>query len=395
MRLPTTVALIVSAAMLLTACGGGGGGGQTGGGAAKPTAAAPAKTGEPAAAPAASPAASPAAAASPGAVASPGAAASPAASPAAGPVASGTAQKTASGYPAKAIDLIVAFAPGGAADGTARLVAGYFQTRWGVPINVINLPGGSGTVGTLRGLQAAPDGYTMLLDNHASTSLLAASTKDLPFDWKKRSWVARTNNAPVFYAVKSDSPWRTLDDMVAAARDKPRDFTWGSAGTSAIGTWAIGQILTTRNIKVSDTNGVTFNSGGEVLTALAGGQIQIAAQQLSEVKPLVSTGRIRLLAAISDTRLPDFPDVPTAAEQGYRELNVIGWQGVNGPPGLPADVVKFWVDEMQLGARDPAFQRRGSDLGSVIDVISGAEFEKWVDDQYQAYLPLAQALGLR
>ncbi len=95
---------------------------------------------------------------------------SPASSPGA---AADPAQKTAGGYPARAIEMIVAFGAGGAADTSARLLSAYLQPRWGVPINVVDVPGGSGTVGTLRGLQAAPDGYTVLLDNHATTSLLA------------------------------------------------------------------------------------------------------------------------------------------------------------------------------------------------------------------------------
>ena len=383
---PLTRSLLLfalSAALSATACGPSG---QPAGGA---TPAAQATRPAATTAPAASPAASPAAAAKPGA--SPAAAASP--SP--GVAASGTAQKTASGYPSKPIEIIVAFGPGGAADQTARLVSGYFQDRWGVPLNVINVPGGSGTVGTLRGLQATPDGYTVLMDNHATTSLMAASAQDLPFDWKNRTWIARTNNAPVFYAVKPDSPWQSLDDVVAAVKANPKEFTWSSAGTSAIGTWSIGQLLVTQGIKPADTNLVTFNSGNEAITAVAGGQVQLGAQQLSEVKSLVAANRIRLLAVVGTERVPDFPDVKTTTELGYPQLNVVGWQGLGGPPGIPDEIRQFWIDELKLAAQDPAFVRRGSEIGSVISLLTGEEFRQWVEAQYESYLPLAEALGVR
>jgi tripartite-type tricarboxylate transporter receptor subunit TctC len=330
-------------------------------------------------------------------------AAKPGASPAASPgpaqqgsaAAAGPVRKSAGGYPAKPIELIVPFGAGGANDQAARWLATYFQARWGVPISVVNLPGGGGVIGTLRVFRAAPDGYTMLVESHATAPLIAASNTELPFAWRTRTWVARSNLDPVFYYVKNDSPWNTLDDAVAAAKANPQEFAWSSAGPGAVGTWAMGQLLVSQGIQPSDTNNVTFSSGAESITAVAGGQVRMGAQQYSEVKPLVAAGLIKLLASVSAERAPDYPDVPTAAEQGYTDLTITGWQGVCGPPGLSADVTQFWIEELERAAQDPEFRQRASDIGKVVALLTGAQFEEWVVEQYEDALPLAEAMGIR
>ncbi len=346
----------------------------------------PAKATE-AAKPAASPAASPAPVASPSPAASPSPGAAVGATKPAGP-----APKTTSGYPSRAIDLVVAFGAGGGTDLTARILATHLQERWGVPINVLNLPGASGQTGSLRLMQSAPDGYTMMMDTHGSSSLMAVANPQLPFDWKARTWVARVNLDPVFYATQSDSPWKNLDDVVAAAKGNPDQFVWGSV-PSGIGTWSVAQLMVAREIPIAETNRVSFNSGAEAATALAGGQVQLASQLGSEVKPLAAAGRIKVIAAVAEQRSTDFPDVATAAEQGYPQLNMVGWHGVTGPPNLPAEMVEFWTSELEQVTRSPEFVRQAEQAAKQVGFLRGPEFQKYVEDQYQAVLPLAAQMS--
>jgi tripartite-type tricarboxylate transporter receptor subunit TctC len=371
-RVTRTAAACLLAAVLLAACAGGQEPTAAPGG-ARAAAQQAAKPGAGAAKPDASPAA-----------AQQGAAA------AAGPV-----RKSASGYPAKPIELIVPFGAGGANDQAARWLATYFQARWGVPISVVNLPGGGGVIGTLRVYRAAPDGYTMLVESHATAALMAAANTELPFDWRKRTWIARSNLDPVFYFVKNDSPWNSLDEAVAAAKADPNAFSWSSAGPSAIGTWSMGQLLVSQGVDPTDTNNVSFSSGAESITAVAGGQVRMGAQQYSEVKPQVAAGLIKLLASVSAERAPDFPDIPTAGELGYRDLTMTGWQGICGPPGLPADVTQFWIEELERATQDPEFRQRAGDIGKVVALLTGADFERWIAEQYEDALPLAEAMGIR
>jgi tripartite-type tricarboxylate transporter receptor subunit TctC len=327
--------------------------------------------------------------------AKPGAgAAKPEASPvAAAPV--GPVRKSPSGYPAKPIELIVPFGAGGANDQAARWMATYFQARWGVPISVVNLPGGGGVIGTLRAYRAAPDGYTMLVESHATAALMAAANTELPFDWRKRTWIARSNLDPVFYFVKNDSPWNSLDEAVAAAKANPNAFSWSSAGPSAIGTWSMGQLLVSQGVDPTDTNNVSFSSGAESITAVAGGQVRMGAQQYSEVKPQVAAGLIKLLAGVAPERAPDFPDVPTAGQLGYTDLTMTGWQGICGPPNLSPEVTQFWIEEFERAAQDPEFRQRAADIGKVVALLTGAQFEQWIAEQYEDALPLAEAMGIR
>ena len=111
-----------------------------------------------------------------------------------------------SAYPTKPVEMIIGFGPGGAADVAARLVAGYVSKKWGQPINVINMPGASGIIGTRHVLSAKPDGYTLMMDNHAVSAMLAASQMDLPFKWENRTTIGRVTVDPVFYTVKQSSP---------------------------------------------------------------------------------------------------------------------------------------------------------------------------------------------
>ncbi|OGP48649.1 MAG: hypothetical protein A3K30_07120, partial [Deltaproteobacteria bacterium RBG_13_51_10] len=251
--------------------------------------------------------------------------------------------QSAPAYPTKPIEMIIGFGPGGAADVTARLVAGYVSKKWGQPINVINMPGASGIIGTRHTLTAKPDGYTLMMDNHAVSAMLAASQIDLPFKWENRTVIARVTVDPVFYLVKQDSPWKDLKEVAENIRKNPKVFRWGVAGVTAVGAFAMPQFLEVNNLPFDSLNRVVFKSGAEVVTALAGGHIDLAAQQYSEVTGLILAKKVRGLAVVNPERLPGLPDVPPAKEVGYPNLNVYGWQGVSGPPQLPPEVVDKWA----------------------------------------------------
>ena len=296
-------------------------------------------------------------------------------------------------YPTRPIDFIVSFGPGGAADVTGRLIAQYASEKLGQPINVINVPGGAGVTGTLRALSAAPDGYTLLVDNHAVSSLMAVTQSQLPFDWTRRTWIARVTVDPLFYVVRADSPFRSLADVVAAARRNPKAFRWGSCGPSCVGTFGIAQLFYVHGLEIRETNMLVYRSGAETLTGLAGGNIDLAAQQLSEITPLVAAGRIRPLAVVWSERLPQYRDVPTVRELGLN-LDVTGWQGLSGPPGLPEHVVRRWQEVLSQAVRDPAFLQQAERISKVVAYLPGDEMRRAAMAERDRYKPLAEAMDL-
>jgi tripartite-type tricarboxylate transporter receptor subunit TctC len=307
----------------------------------------------------------------------------------------GAAPAAAPTYPARPVDMVVAFAPGGGADVTARLVATYLSKKWGQPINVVNRPGGGGILGTHEVLAARPDGYTLMMDNHAVNAMLAASQTDLPFKWDERTPIARVTFDPVFYCVKFDAPWQSLKEVVAHIKANPKTLRWGTAHAGGISTFAITQFFAAAGVDLAQTNRVIFPGGAPTLTALAGGHVDFAGQQWSEVRGLVAGKKIRALAVVLPQRVKEFPDVPTAREAGFPELDVVGWQGVTGPPGLPAEVVERWDEAIRGAAADPAFLEQAAKIGKVIAYLGPQDFRKFMFAEYDKYLPLAIKMGLR
>jgi tripartite-type tricarboxylate transporter receptor subunit TctC len=303
--------------------------------------------------------------------------------------------QSAPAYPTKPIEMIIGFGPGGAADVTARLVAGYVSKKWGQPINVINMPGASGIIGTRHTLTAKPDGYTLMMDNHAVSAMLAASQIDLPFKWENRTVIARVTVDPVFYLVKQDSPWKDLKEVAENIRKNPKVFRWGVAGVTAVGAFAMPQFLEVNNLPFDSLNRVVFKSGAEVVTALAGGHIDLAAQQYSEVTGLILAKKVRGLAVVNPERLPGLPDVPPAKEVGYPNLNVYGWQGVSGPPKLPPEVVDKWAKSLEEACKDPAFLEQAAKIYKVLAYLGPKEFWEFMQDEYKRYVPLAIKMGIR
>lgn len=298
-------------------------------------------------------------------------------------------------YPTRPIEIIVAFGPGGAADLTARLVAGYISKKWNQPINVINMPGASGIIGTRHVLNSKPDGYTLMMDNHAVSAMLAATQTDLPFKWDNRTVIARVTVDPVIFSVKADAPWKNLKEVAEFIRKNPKVMRWGIAGITAVGAFAVPEFLEANKLPLDSLNKVIFKSGGEVVTNLAGGHIDFVGQQYSESSGLLLAKKIRGLAVVHNERLPGFPEIPTAKEEGYPELTVYGWQGLSGPPGLSKVVIDKWSKALEEATKDPTFLEQAAKIYKIVAYLNPAEFWAFMQAEYKRYLPLAERLGLR
>lgn len=298
-------------------------------------------------------------------------------------------------YPSRPVELIVAFAPGGGADVAARLIAAYASKKWGQPVNVVNMPGASGITGTLRVLGARPDGYTLLLEPHATSSMLFAVQSDVPYKMDAKTPIALITLDPVIYTVKADSPWKSLRDVAAAAKANPTAFRYALGGITAVASFSVPQFLYAAGVPVAEANRVVFTGGAPAVTALAGGHVDFAGQQWSESAGLIQGGKIRGLAVVHATRLPGLPDIPTAMEAGFPDLDVVGWQGLAGPPNLPAAIVQKWAALVEEASKDPAFLEQALKVNKVIAYKGPDAFWKFQEDELKKYLPLATRLGIR
>jgi len=298
-------------------------------------------------------------------------------------------------YPNRPVEIIVAWNPGGAADVAARLVAGYASKKWGQPVNVVNMPGASGITGTLRALNARPDGYTLLLDPHAGSAMLFAVESEVPFKMDGKTQVGLITLDPVIYTVKADSPWKTLKDVAEAAKANPKSFRYGIAGVSGIASFSVSQFLFTAGVNIAEANKVVFTGGAPTMTALAGGHIDFAGQQWSESTGLIQGRKVRGVAVVHPTRLPSLPDIPTAKEAGFPGLDVVGWQGLAGPKGLPPAIVAKWSALLEAASKDSAFLEQAAKLNKVIAYMGPDAYWKFQQDEYAKYLPLATKMGIR
>jgi tripartite-type tricarboxylate transporter receptor subunit TctC len=306
-----------------------------------------------------------------------------------------TAADAQPAYPNRPIEIIVGYSPGGAADVAARLIAAHASKKWGQPVNVVNMPGASGITGALRALNARPDGYTLLLDPHATSAMLFAVESDVPFKMDGKTQIALITLDPVIYTVKTDSPWKTLRDVAEAAKANPKAFRYGIAGVSGVASFSVSQFLFGAGVNVNEANKVVFNGGAPTVTALAGGHIDFAGQQWSESTGLIQGGKIRGLAVVHPTRLPGLPDIPTTKEAGFPELNVVGWQGLTGPKGLTPAVVAKWNTLLEEASKDPAFLEQAAKLNKVVTYMGPDAYWKFQEDELKKYLPLATKMGIR
>jgi tripartite-type tricarboxylate transporter receptor subunit TctC len=298
-------------------------------------------------------------------------------------------------YPTRPVEIVVGFPPGGGADLAARLIAGHASKKWGQQVNVVNMPGASGITGMLHVLKARPDGYTLLLQPHATSAMIFAVQSDVPYRMEDPTPIALFTLDPVIYTVKADSPWKTLREVAAAAKANPKSFRYGLGGIAGVASFSVSQFLYAAGVPLPETNRVVFAGGAPTLTALAGGHVDFAGQQWSESTGLIGGKKIRALAVVHPARLPGLEDVPTAKEAGYPDLDVVGWQGLVGPPRLAPAVVAKWNALIEEAAKDPAFLEQALKVNKVILYKGPEAFRKFQEDELKKYLPLATNMGIR
>ena len=283
-------------------------------------------------------------------------------------------------YPSKPIDVIVPWNAGSSTDLVPRVIAPYLSKAFGVPINVINKPGAAGITGTMEALKAKPDGYTMLGDG-VPVSVQIGIWKDIPYDPVVRTYVARAVVHPFTIVVRADAPWKTIADVEQSIRKDPGSFRWSWLGGGGGVDIVIAQLkneFIQRGVDLSKTKDVNYTGTAAVLPALGGGHVDIAVGSPAVVNSMVSAGKARVIAISGSERFKGYPDVPSAAEQGYKGVTVGYWVGFFGPPNLPPDVVKKWQSGIKAAVNDPELAPKWDNLGATPSYLEGEEFKNFI-----------------
>lgn len=265
-------------------------------------------------------------------------------------------------YPSKLITWICPYGAGGNADNRSRQVSRIMGTLLGQTIIVDNKAGGGGNIGTDAIARAKPDGYTIGMGNFAPLAVNQALFKKLSFDPQNDLVpIMLIERGPLVLMVRSDSPYKSVKDLVAAAKAGPLAYASGGIG----GTHHLSGALFESAAGIDMTH-VPYKSGSAGAQDLMGGQVQLMFEQMYAAMPSLKGGRLRGLAITSKTRSPLLPDLPTMAEAGYPTVEVLNWQGIIGPKGLPADIVKILNAAGNKALQDPALRETMLSQGNEI-----------------------------
>lgn len=302
----------------------------------------------------------------------------------------------AQGYPNRVITLIAPYAAGGDSDLAGRNLAATAAKFMGQPLVVQNIVGASGTIGSMRVRTANPDGYTLLIARGGSQAITPALDTKTPYKWNDFTMISLLEFNPVVCVVKSDSPYKSTKELIDALRANPGKLNYATAGPGTTQHMAVEVMFQSVNLPSNTAEGIGYKGGGEATSALLGGQVQFLCNNLSTLGGQIKGGTVRALFVTTAERLKEYPEIPTAREMGMPRMEqVMGWSGLYGPPGLPAEVVNKWVDTMKKLAQDPEWLKGNAGFGGVPAIRSPADTEKFAREQYETYEKLGVALGLR
>jgi tripartite-type tricarboxylate transporter receptor subunit TctC len=297
-------------------------------------------------------------------------------------------------YPKRAIDAVVPISAGGATDTWARTIMPYLSKKWGVPINVVNKPGGSGVIGTAAVLSAAPDGYSVVVDGHIIPAVTAIQA-DCPFKWDNPTPIAKMVSGPLAFAVPADSPWRTLKEALEDIRKNPEAITAGVGGVSMPAVFALAKLFDSVGIDFKRMNRVIFDGSSPTMAALAGKHVMLTSQPLIDAIALLKAGKIRVLAISSTRRSSNLPDIPTGKELGYPAYDRQTYGGLNGPANLPPAIVKIFADGLKEALQDRGIIEKLEARETMVDFLGPEEHKKFLETQYKENVAIAERLGLR
>jgi tripartite-type tricarboxylate transporter receptor subunit TctC len=283
-------------------------------------------------------------------------------------------------YPVKNIRMIVPSPTGGPSDLVARILGDRLSSALGKPIIVDNRPGASQIVGSATVAKAAPDGYT-LLQAAANLAINPIMVPDLPFDTAKDfAPVSMTHLTPYVFLVSSQSPVRSLPDLIKLIRASPGKITYGATGPGSpqqLATLLMAQMAG----GLKDMTEVQYKGSSPAHPDLIANRITFMIDPLAAAAPHVKAGALRALAVSTPQRNPSFPEIPTAAESGIAGYDFSSWGGILAPAGTPRAVVHKLNTEIGVALSNPDLVKRFVDMGLVAKHSTPEEFGKFVQSE--------------
>ena len=296
---------------------------------------------------------------------------------------------TAAKFPeGKPVEMTVMFGAGSAADVTARHLAEGMAKILQSPVPVVNRTGGGGAMGYTHVSQQKPDGYSIIWNSNSISTNYYSGT--LQFDYTAFDPVARVSVEIPALAVRADSPWNTLKDLVEYAKANPEKVRVGNSGTGSHTHFAASALFATAGAKTVD---VPFGAGQAVVNLL-GSRIEATVQLPAALVAHVKSGDLRILAVLGSRRDAVFPDVPTAQEQGYK-VALDMWRGIAVPKGTPKPVIAKLEEAVKKTVESNEFKEAGKNIGFTPAYLPASEFGKVIATDDKKLADVMTELGLK
>jgi tripartite-type tricarboxylate transporter receptor subunit TctC len=241
-------------------------------------------------------------------------------------------------YPDRPVRILVPYAPGGITDIAARLVGAKLGDMWGQSVVVENKPGGNGLIAMSALIKSAPDGYTLVMASGGDVSLNPALLKHMPYDVEHDLVpISAVSDAPIVLAANADSPYKSVKEVIAAARAKPGSVDIGTPGVGSITHLVLEWLALSTGTKLQN---VPFKGGGPAVQALVSGVVPLGIVASSTVAPHEKAGTVHVLAVASAKRSKLNPEWPTLQEQGVADVNASNWTALFAPKGTPEAIIE-------------------------------------------------------
>jgi tripartite-type tricarboxylate transporter receptor subunit TctC len=297
-----------------------------------------------------------------------------------------------SGFPLKAVHILVPYPPGGGVDILARTLGDELSRQWGQSVVVENRPGAGGVVASQALATSPPDGHTLMVvaSGHATNPFLYAK---LPYDtFKDFTPISLLASSPNILLVRADSLYKTLADLLAAARQKPGSLSYGMAGNGT-STHLAGELL--KNLAKVDIVAIPYKGGGAAMNDLLSGQIPISLNNGPESIGQISAGSVRALGVTTAKRVSMLPDIPTIAEAGVPGYDTGVWWGLLGPANMQAELVAKLSHDFVAAVNAPAVKDRLGSLGASPIGGSPQQSEAQIRADYEKWGPIIKAAGIK
>ncbi|AMR80537.1 Bug family tripartite tricarboxylate transporter substrate binding protein [Cupriavidus nantongensis] len=295
-------------------------------------------------------------------------------------------------WPSKPVRVIVPYSAGGTTDYVARQAAQKLTDATGKSFFVENKPGASGTIGTLQVVRAAPDGYT-LLANDTTYTMLPSLFKKLPWDHQKDlipvTTIAQT---PVILIVPAGSPFKSLQQLIAFAKQNPGKLNFGSGGAGSSTHLAAEVFEKSSGVTMSH---IPYKGAGEALMGLISSNVDVLITATPTAVPQVKGGKARALAVTGNARVPALADVPTFAEAGLKDYNVVNWFGLAAPKGTPDDIVTKLQVEIQKSMNSADMKERLTGMGATPGGVPSSEFANRIRQDTAMWTEVARSANVK